>query len=90
MTAAAMILIKDNSESSFILPASAVVPTPEGELAVWVYNPQTNEVSRRIIQTLAPVHNGVPVVAGLKDGEQVVVAGAGQLQAGMKVRPIDG
>ena len=39
MTAAAMILIKDNSESSFILPASAVVPTPEGELAVWVYNP---------------------------------------------------
>lgn len=90
MTAAVMILIKDNSQSSFILPASAVVPTPEGELAVWVYDPESQEVSRRIIQTLAPVQNGVPVIGGLEDGEQVVVAGAGQLQAGMKVRPIDG
>ncbi len=90
MTAAAMILIKDNSESSFILPASAVVPTPGGELSVWIYNPETSEISRRIIQTGAPVHTGVPVLAGLRDGEQVVVAGAGQLQAGMKVRPFDG
>lgn len=90
MTAAAMILIKNNSESSFILPASAVVPTPDGELSVWVYDPATSEISRRIIQTGAPVHAGVPVTAGLRTGEQVVVAGAGQLQTGMKVRPYDG
>jgi multidrug efflux pump subunit AcrA (membrane-fusion protein) len=45
-------------------------------------------VRRRVIETGAPTQSGVPVIAGLQPGEQVVVAGGSQLQEGMQVRPL--
>jgi multidrug efflux pump subunit AcrA (membrane-fusion protein) len=57
-------------------------------LAVWVFDPKTQTVSRREIKLGTPTQAGVPVTSGIKVSEQIVVAGGSQLQEGMKVRPI--
>ena len=88
MTASAQIELKNTGNSTILLPSSAIVPTPDNQLAVWVFNPKTQTVSRRMIELGTPTQVGVPVTNGLKVNEQIVVAGGGQLQEGMQVRPI--
>lgn len=89
MTATAVIQLQARSNTTMLVPASALVPMPDDTLAVWVFDPVTGFVKRRTIQTAAPREDGVPVLRGLKPGDQVVVAGASQLQEGMKVRPLE-
>ncbi len=88
MTATASIHLRGLEEGQLFVPASAVIPAPDGSFSVWVYNPADNSVERRAVTTLTPRANGVPVSAGLSAGEQIVITGASQLQAGMKVRPL--
>jgi RND family efflux transporter MFP subunit len=88
MTASATIEMKKTDDASILLPSSSLVPTPENKLAVWIFDPVTKIVSRRVIESGAPTQSGVPVTAGLQPGEQVVVAGGSQLQEGMQVRPL--
>ena len=88
MTASAKIELKDTGDSAILLPSSAIVPTPNNQLAVWVFDPKTQTVSRREIKLGTPTQAGVPVTSGIKVSEQIVVAGGSQLQEGMKVRPI--
>ena len=88
MTATTNIEIRGTGDQTMLIPASSVVPMSDGRLSVWVYNPSDQTVTRRQINTAAPNNDGVPVTSGLKVGEQVVIAGASQLQPGMKVRPL--
>lgn len=88
MTATAKVEMRSASDGAILVPASSVVPMPDGSLSVWVFNPTDNSVSRRQIQTAAPTNAGVPVLGGLNVGEQIVIAGASQLQPGMQVRPL--
>ena len=88
MTGTAKIQIQESGSGRIMLPASAVVPAADGTLSVWVFDPTSNRVTQRLIRTEAPTADGVPITDGLQDGEQVVVAGASQLQAGMLVRPL--
>jgi RND family efflux transporter MFP subunit len=88
MTATAKIEMRSASDMTILVPASSVVPMPNGNLSVWVFDPADKSVSRRQIQTAAPTNTGVPVTSGLAPGEQIVIAGASQLQPGMKVRPL--
>ena len=76
------------SPNDKVRASSSLVPTPENKLAVWIFDPVTKIVSRRVIESGAPTQSGVPVTAGLQPGEQVVVAGGSQLQEGMQVRPL--
>jgi multidrug efflux system membrane fusion protein len=80
--------MKKPDDASILLPSSSLVPTPGNKLAVWIFDPVTQNVRRRVIETGAPTQSGVPVTAGLQPGEQVVVAGGSQLQEGMQVRPL--
>lgn len=89
MTAAVTVQLHTSEASVMLLPASALVPTAEGGLAVWVYDEASSFVQRRLVETGSPEQAGVPVTAGLRPGERVVVAGASQLQAGMRVRPLN-
>ena len=88
MTASASVETRSAGEQTILVPASSVVPMPDNRLSVWVYNPSDQTVTRRQIDTAAPTNEGVPVTGGLRAGEQIVIAGASQLQAGMKVRPL--
>ena len=47
----------------------------------------SQRVFRRLIETGPLQAGGVPVRAGLESGEQIVVAGANHLQAGMRIQP---
>jgi multidrug efflux system membrane fusion protein len=55
---------------------------------VWVVDPVSTTVAQRTVRLGIPVRDHVPVIAGLKIGEQVVAAGGAWLYAGMKVRPL--
>jgi multidrug efflux pump subunit AcrA (membrane-fusion protein) len=88
MTGTAQVQLKSSDTGVLLLPSSALSPTTDGKLSVWIFDPETTLVHRRMITTGAPTQDGVPVLAGLTSGEQIVVAGAHQLQEGMQVRPL--
>jgi RND family efflux transporter MFP subunit len=89
MTASVHVNAKRSNPGNIFIPASAIVPTPDNSLAVWIYDETTQTVERRKIKTLSPTLKGVPVSAGLKIGERIIVSGASQLQEGMRVRPLE-
>ena len=88
MTASAKIRMQRTSDATILLPSSSLTPTPDNKIAVWVFDPESQIVNRRVIDSGAPTQEGVPVTNGLQVGEQIVVAGGSQLQEGMQVRPL--
>ena len=88
MTATVNIQLKSTGDARTIVPASALVPGPDNAIYVWVYDDATSSVERKAVTTGAPEANGIPVLGGLVAGDRIVVTGASQLQAGMKVRPL--
>ena len=69
------------------VPADAIVTAADQTFFVWVYDPETQSVSKRSVTVGVPETSGVPVTYGLAGGEQIVSTGASQLQTGMRVRP---
>lgn len=73
----------------FVLPLTAVQKDiNSGEQSVWVYQPETQLLQVRSVQIGEITQNGITVVSGLQQGEQVVSAGLSQLSNGMKVKPL--
>jgi RND family efflux transporter MFP subunit len=71
------------------VPISALVTNADKSFYVWIFDPETQLVTRRAVEIGSPVGQGVPITRGLASGELVVATGASQLQAGMKVRMMD-
>jgi multidrug efflux pump subunit AcrA (membrane-fusion protein) len=73
-----------------LLPASALTDR-DGAPAVWVLDPKASRAALRQV-TLAAASDGglIAVSGGLRDGEQVVTAGASQMQADLPVCPWPG
>lgn len=67
------------------IPASALT-TNEGQPAVWVVEPATNQVSLRTIEVADFRPTSVLVASGLVIGEVVVTAGVQALRPGQEVR----
>ncbi len=72
------------------IPTSALVSDPEKNYFVWVYDPESNLVSKRPVSIGPATGTGITVLAGLRSGEMIVASGASALQPGMKVRPLSG
>ena len=88
MTGQVTISMPTEGQVVAVVPISALVATASNTQSVWVYNPDTQVVTARAVQTGEPDETGVPVLSGLSAGEQIVVTGADQLQPGMRVRPL--
>lgn len=58
--------------------------------AVWVYDPQSHQVSLRPVTVAQYREDGIVVAAGLAGGEWIVAAGVHKLQPGQTVRPYEG
>jgi RND family efflux transporter MFP subunit len=73
-----------------LLPASALTDR-DGAPAVWVLDPKASRAALRQV-TLAAASDGglIAVSGGLRDGEEVVTAGASQMQADLPVCPWPG
>lgn len=83
--------VSEQASSAQIIPASAVF-TPrtvatDSAPKVWVYDPQSQQVSMRSITVAAVTERGIEVATGLNPGEQIVVAGVHALTDGQQVRP---
>jgi len=73
----------------FRVPFQAVQAAADSPPRVWVYHPDTGTVSPRPVVLGRPRSDGVDVLTGLVDGEQVVLTGLPQLREGMSVRPLE-
>jgi len=56
---------------------------------VWLFNQDTQEVSKRYVTIGMPSPEGVYVTDGLAEGDLVVSSGASQLRQGMRIRLLD-
>ena len=74
-----------NEEVLTVIPLSAMFEE-NGASAVWVYNPKTQSVTKRVIQLSRLLKTGELIVSeGLAAGEIVVSAGVHSLKEGMSV-----
>lgn len=69
------------------IPTSSIVSNSNNEMAVWLVDDANGRVTLRVVSTGIPDGNKVPVSAGLRSGDKVVIAGASQLREGMIVTP---
>ena len=67
------------------IPQQAVFDLTSGNEAVWVLKDDMT-VEQRAVKTKETSDGWVPVVEGLKEGEQVVISGISKLHVGMKVK----
>lgn len=71
------------------VPASALTET-NGQPAVWVFDPQAQTVSLRIVDVVRHDPASVVVSQGLTTGDVVITAGVQALRPGQKVRLLGG
>lgn len=86
--------IATGRRQGLVVPATAVLPQPDGQSIVYVLGAD-NQVSARAIEVgtrLPAVDQSaqVEVISGLQAGERVVTTGAGYLQEGDTVTVVDG
>jgi len=87
MTVAVIITKKQDTEISQIaVPVSALDYDEQGNPRVWVFDPKTKTVSSRKVVLGTIQKHKIPVIDGLKIGEQIVTAGAHLLRENMTVR----
>ena len=82
-----------DGRTGIVVPATAIVADASGELSVMVFSPVGADEGtvRRVPVTVEPTQTGeVRVLTGLKDGDEVVVAGGGALTDGQAVRRFAG
>jgi RND family efflux transporter MFP subunit len=89
MTATVHLLLTADAEASTVLPLAAVVADTDQSLFVWIVDPDTQAVSRRLVRTGATTTEGIVVTHGLTQGDRVVTTGAAMLRDGMRVRPME-
>jgi len=88
MTVGVIISKKTNQPtSSLSIPIGALNYDAQGAPRVWIFNAETQIVSPRSITLGIIKKQSIPVLSGLKSGEQIVTAGAHLLRDGMMVHP---
>ncbi len=85
----ANVLSQQNGTNKTALIPLAALYQQEGQPAVWIVDAKTSKVELRPVQTGAYREDGVVVLAGLMDGDVIVVAGVHKLVPGQLVR-LDG
>ncbi|MDA1075521.1 MAG: efflux RND transporter periplasmic adaptor subunit [Proteobacteria bacterium] len=89
MTAQVRIELKANlTNEGIVVPTTALSSEPDGRFFVWVFDPATSLVSKRLVSVSGAIDEGVGIASGLADGDLVVAAGASQLQQGMQIRSL--
>ena len=82
-------LLDPAAKASLYVPVSALQSDAEGSVFVWRYHAEDGTVSRQLVEVGSPDAKGVPIVAGLSDGDQIVEVGGEHVQDGMKISPLE-
>ncbi|MBO7925052.1 efflux RND transporter periplasmic adaptor subunit [Pseudoalteromonas sp. K222D] len=74
-----------------ILPNEAVFSDPQQSINnnayVWLYNEQTGQIHKQAVKVGQLHRDGIEVLSGITEGQQIVSAGVHSLKEGMQVRP---
>ena len=70
---------------SLTIPASAIVPDPQGAPSVFLYFPDRKRVYARRVEVGSPVGEEIEIRSGLRGDEQVVISGQQQVREGSVV-----
>lgn len=87
MTVEVILSRNEQPQDQTSLPAAAFVSTGD-HVSVWVVAPGQETLRERVVTVNHMTDDGA-VVTGLRQGEQVVIAGTEKLTSGMIVRPIE-
>lgn len=88
MTANVAVALENGEAAGVRAPVSALTGSAQGGFTVWVYDPASNAVSARAVQTGPVAGDTVLIASGLAPGDRIVTAGVSALHEGMKVRPL--
>lgn len=78
------------SESTILIPLTALVAEPDNQFSVWLYNAQTSTVAKTEVKVGSINGQRVPVISGLASGDQIVVAGINKMRNNLAVMPYKG
>ncbi len=90
MTATVVIELPPDAalDADITVPTVALFTDPDGRSCVWVVDPDTRRVHKRVVTTgRLTGRDRIEIRAGLKAGETIAVSGVSHLQEGMTVRP---
>ncbi len=73
-------------EKRIMIPVQAVVADAKGNPFVWVVDPQTYKISKRVVVTGGLAGDDILITKGLKNKEWVAVSGVHDLHLGQKVK----
>ena len=94
MTATVKVLLDDQTTGEAnssvrrvgnLIPASALVAAGDGSSYVWIFDAQTQIVTKRVVELGMPKQAGIEILSGLAQGDMIVATGAAQLQDGMRI-----
>lgn len=68
------------------LPSAAVFMSEDKKPMVWIIDPKTMEVHKRVVTVSRLSKNNIQVLSGINAGDRVVTAGAHYLKQGQKVK----
>ena len=77
------------AEEAILVPPVAVVPTPQGERLVWIYDASSGSVKSRKVRVGALTSAGLEILEGVQPGEALVIRGVNRMEEGMKVKLIE-
>lgn len=78
------------AEENQLSVASTALFHEKDNTCVWVFNPSTSQVEKRVVKvTLDGSRGRVNIVSGVSNGEQLVTAGVHYLVEGQQVKPIE-
>jgi len=79
--------LEQNGDRAFVLvPSESVFGLPSGHQAVWIVDPESKTVHQRRVRVGRILPEGLQILRGLEEGEQVVVRGVHRLEEGQEVR----
>lgn len=82
-------IFKASDLSGIVIPVTAVLSDDEtGINHAWVFNPESETVNPVNVTLGRMTQEGVHILSGLNDGNQIVAAGLSRLKPGMQVKPL--
>lgn len=79
----------DKAQSVWWIPKIALLGNAQTqESFLYCVDPATSRLKKKAVSIGAPTERGIPVLSGLNDGDEVVIAGSRYLHEGQLVRPV--
>jgi len=76
-------------DRTFKVPVHIVAADENGDPYVWIFDPETSTVQKRLVKTGQLSGENIEILSGISAGETVAVTGIAQLREGLSVRPLE-